>query len=144
MVDGKPITMGTGEWQYDRVKGTVEWRIPKQGMAAQNYGPPAGRNAEAYGRDRFPARDQGKGSIGLSFPASSCWSGPFLETQSDIMRPLARPDRLAFGIGAECVHRFKRVLSRSRTTIRCNGKPGREVTTGLRTQFPAMPGSRKR
>jgi hypothetical protein len=30
IVEGKPITMGTGEWQYDRVKSTLEWRMPKQ------------------------------------------------------------------------------------------------------------------
>src|SRR5215469_14443233 len=30
IVDGKPITMGTGEWQYDRVRSTLEWRMPKQ------------------------------------------------------------------------------------------------------------------
>jgi hypothetical protein len=30
IVDGKPITMGTGEWQSDRVGSTLEWRMPKQ------------------------------------------------------------------------------------------------------------------
>jgi hypothetical protein len=30
IVEGKPITMGTGEWQYDRVRSTLEWRMPKQ------------------------------------------------------------------------------------------------------------------
>jgi hypothetical protein len=30
IVDGKPITMGTGEWQFDRVRSTLEWRMPKQ------------------------------------------------------------------------------------------------------------------
>lgn len=30
IVDGKPITMGTGEWHYDRVRSTLEWRMPKQ------------------------------------------------------------------------------------------------------------------
>lgn len=30
IVDGKPITMGTGQWQYDRVRSTLEWRMPKQ------------------------------------------------------------------------------------------------------------------
>jgi hypothetical protein len=30
IVDGKPITMGTGEWQYDRVRSTLGWRMPKQ------------------------------------------------------------------------------------------------------------------
>ena len=30
IVEGKPITMGTGDWQYDRVKSTLEWRMPKQ------------------------------------------------------------------------------------------------------------------
>ena len=28
IVDGKPITMGTGEWEYDRAGGTLEWRTP--------------------------------------------------------------------------------------------------------------------
>ena len=30
IVEGKPITMGTGEWQYDRVKSNLEWRMAKQ------------------------------------------------------------------------------------------------------------------
>jgi hypothetical protein len=30
IVDGKPITMGTGEWQYDRAGSTLEWRMPQQ------------------------------------------------------------------------------------------------------------------
>jgi len=30
IVEGKPITMGTGEWQYDRVRSTLEWPMPKQ------------------------------------------------------------------------------------------------------------------
>jgi len=30
IVEGKPITMGTGEWQCDRLRGTLEWRMPKQ------------------------------------------------------------------------------------------------------------------
>lgn len=30
IVDGKPITMGTGEWQYDRATSTLEWRMSKQ------------------------------------------------------------------------------------------------------------------
>lgn len=30
IVGGKPITMGAGEWQYDRVRSTLEWRTPKQ------------------------------------------------------------------------------------------------------------------
>ena len=30
IVGGKPITMGAGEWQYDRVRSTLEWRMPKQ------------------------------------------------------------------------------------------------------------------
>jgi len=30
VVDGKAITMGTGEWQYDRTRQTVEWHMPQQ------------------------------------------------------------------------------------------------------------------
>ncbi len=30
IVDGKAITMGTGEWQYDRVAHSLEWRSPRQ------------------------------------------------------------------------------------------------------------------
>jgi hypothetical protein len=30
IVDGKPITMGTGEWQYDRGRQTLEWRMPQR------------------------------------------------------------------------------------------------------------------
>lgn len=30
MARHKPITMGTGKWQNDRVRSTVEWRMPKQ------------------------------------------------------------------------------------------------------------------
>jgi hypothetical protein len=30
IVDGKPVTMGTGEWQYDRTRHTLEWRLPRQ------------------------------------------------------------------------------------------------------------------
>jgi hypothetical protein len=30
LVDGKPVTMGTGEWEYDSAQGTLEWRMPKQ------------------------------------------------------------------------------------------------------------------
>ena len=30
IVNGKAITMGAGEWQYDRVKQTLEWRMPQQ------------------------------------------------------------------------------------------------------------------
>ena len=30
IVEGKPITMGTAEWEYDRVRSTLEWRMPKQ------------------------------------------------------------------------------------------------------------------
>ena len=30
IADGKPITMGTGEWQYDRAQNTLEWRMPRQ------------------------------------------------------------------------------------------------------------------
>lgn len=30
IVDGKAITMGSGEWHYDRDHGTIEWRMPRQ------------------------------------------------------------------------------------------------------------------
>jgi hypothetical protein len=30
IVDGKAITMGTGEWHYDRTQYTLEWRSPPQ------------------------------------------------------------------------------------------------------------------
>ena len=30
IVDGKPITMGTGEWQYDAAGSTLEYRTPRQ------------------------------------------------------------------------------------------------------------------
>ena len=30
IADDKAITMGTGDWQYDRVRSTLEWRMPKQ------------------------------------------------------------------------------------------------------------------
>jgi hypothetical protein len=30
IVDGKAITMGTGEWQYDRTRQTIEWHMPHQ------------------------------------------------------------------------------------------------------------------
>ncbi len=30
VVNGKPVTMGTGEWHYDRVGSTLEWRMPQQ------------------------------------------------------------------------------------------------------------------
>ena len=30
IVEGKPITMGTGEWQYDRARSTLKWQLPKQ------------------------------------------------------------------------------------------------------------------
>ena len=26
IVDGKAVTMGTGQWTYDRAHGTLEWR----------------------------------------------------------------------------------------------------------------------
>lgn len=29
-VNGKPVTMGTGEWHYDREGSTLEWRLPEQ------------------------------------------------------------------------------------------------------------------
>jgi hypothetical protein len=30
IVEGKAITMGTGQWQYDRAQHTLEWRMPQQ------------------------------------------------------------------------------------------------------------------
>jgi hypothetical protein len=30
VVDGKAITMGSGEWQYDRKQHTLQWSTPKQ------------------------------------------------------------------------------------------------------------------
>lgn len=30
IVDGKAITMGSGEWQYDRAQRKLEWRTPRQ------------------------------------------------------------------------------------------------------------------
>jgi hypothetical protein len=30
ILDGKAITMGTGEWQYDRTRQTIEWQMPQQ------------------------------------------------------------------------------------------------------------------
>lgn len=30
IVDGKAITMGTGQWHYDRAPHTLEWRTPQQ------------------------------------------------------------------------------------------------------------------
>ena len=30
IVDGKAITMGTGQWHYDRAQHTLEWRTPQQ------------------------------------------------------------------------------------------------------------------
>jgi hypothetical protein len=30
IVEGKAITMGTGQWQYDRTQHTLEWRMPQQ------------------------------------------------------------------------------------------------------------------
>ncbi|HLN00832.1 MAG TPA: hypothetical protein VK335_16200 [Bryobacteraceae bacterium] len=30
IIDGKAITMGTGEWQHDRAQHTLEWRSPRQ------------------------------------------------------------------------------------------------------------------
>lgn len=30
IVDGKAITMGTGEWQHDRAQHTLEWRSSRQ------------------------------------------------------------------------------------------------------------------
>ena len=30
IVDGKPVTMGTGEWLYDRERHTLVWQTPRQ------------------------------------------------------------------------------------------------------------------
>lgn len=30
IVDGKTVTMGTGEWRYDRDRSTLEWKMPQQ------------------------------------------------------------------------------------------------------------------
>jgi hypothetical protein len=30
IIDGKEITMGAGEWQYDRKRQTIEWHTPQQ------------------------------------------------------------------------------------------------------------------
>jgi hypothetical protein len=30
IVDGKAITMGTGEWRHDQTRHTLEWRMPRQ------------------------------------------------------------------------------------------------------------------
>jgi hypothetical protein len=30
IVNSKPVTMGTGEWHYDRTAGVLEWRMPQQ------------------------------------------------------------------------------------------------------------------
>ncbi len=30
IVEGKAITMGTGQWQYNRAQRTLEWRMPQQ------------------------------------------------------------------------------------------------------------------
>jgi hypothetical protein len=30
IVNGKPVTMGTGEWRYDAAGGALEWRMPHQ------------------------------------------------------------------------------------------------------------------
>jgi hypothetical protein len=30
IVDAKAITMGTAQWEYDRLKSTLEWRTPHQ------------------------------------------------------------------------------------------------------------------
>jgi hypothetical protein len=29
IVDGKPVTMGVGEWTYDKSAGTLTWHIPR-------------------------------------------------------------------------------------------------------------------
>jgi hypothetical protein len=30
IVNGKAVTMGTGEWHYDRAAGTLEWKMPQR------------------------------------------------------------------------------------------------------------------
>jgi hypothetical protein len=30
IVDGKAVTMGTGEWQYEQARHRLEWRSPRQ------------------------------------------------------------------------------------------------------------------
>jgi hypothetical protein len=30
IVNGKPVTMGTGEWHFDRDAGVLEWKMPQQ------------------------------------------------------------------------------------------------------------------
>jgi hypothetical protein len=30
IVDGKAVTMGTGEWQYEQAQHRLEWRSPRQ------------------------------------------------------------------------------------------------------------------
>jgi len=30
IVNGEPVTMGAGEWRYDRTANTLEWRMPQQ------------------------------------------------------------------------------------------------------------------
>lgn len=30
IVDGKAVTMGTGQWQHDRAQHTLEWRMPQR------------------------------------------------------------------------------------------------------------------
>lgn len=29
IVDGKPVTMGVGEWTYDKSSGTLTWQMPR-------------------------------------------------------------------------------------------------------------------
>src|SRR5712671_2540632 len=30
IMDGKPITMGSGQWQYNKAENTLEWRSPQR------------------------------------------------------------------------------------------------------------------
>src|SRR6516225_11070244 len=40
IVDGKAITMGTGQWHYDRAQHTLEWRYAPTALAPQGYRQP--------------------------------------------------------------------------------------------------------
>ena len=40
IVDGKAVTMGTGQWHYDRAQHTLEWRYAPTALAPQGYRQP--------------------------------------------------------------------------------------------------------